>query len=314
MKENSLIEKNISGYISCIRQIEAISWKDFFKKTSLVEKILENDPANVYKSMDFESQDYYRHKIEEIARIIKRSEIQVVENALKLAEKNYIDSGEKYKSHIGYYLIDEGTTELEGFYYTFGAVITEGAFLAINLGSTALISSLVLLMGTIFGNIYTRKTLIVAFILVFISVNEIVVGLMNWLESKFINIRRVPKLDFSRGIPYDCKTVVVIPAIVDSKEKAQSLIEKLEVEYCGNMDNNIFFALLSDFPDSDKEIEPHEKEIIDFSLSLVEKLNKKYSQYNQNKEDRFYFLSRKRIYNKKHKVYMGKERKRGKLI
>ncbi|NME83091.1 glucoamylase family protein [Clostridium sp. SM-530-WT-3G] len=314
-ERNNLIEKSISEYITCIRQIEAINWKDFFKKTSIVEKVLENDPVNVYKSMDFESQDYYRHKIEEIAHVTKRSEVEVADNALKLSEKNYINNGENYKSHIGYYLIDSGTSELDGFYYTFGAVITEGAFLGINLGSTALISFLIIYIYMVFNVFYTRKELAIAFILVFISVNEVVVGLINWIESKFIQIRRVPKLDFSKGIPYDCKTVVVIPAIVDSKEKVQSLMEKLEVEYCGNMDDNIFYALLSDFPDSNKETEPHEKDIIDFSLDLVRKLNEKYSKYNNTKKgDRFYFLSRKRIFDPKQKVYMGKERKRGKLM
>jgi len=313
-QKNDCIEKNIGEYISCIRSIEAVNWRDFFKKTSLVEKILGDDPVNVYKSMDFESQDYYRHKVEEIARVIKRSEIEVAENALKLSEKNYINNGEKYKSHIGYYLIDEGTTELDGFFYTFGAVITEGAFLGINLGSTVFISLLILFISAVFGSIYTRKDLIIAFLLIFIPVNEVVVGLINWLESKFIKIRKVPKLDFSNGIPYDCKTVVVIPAIVDSKEKVQSLMEKLEVEYCGNMDNNIFYALLSDFCDSDMEVQPNESEIIDFAVDLVNKLNKKYASHNNVNEDRFYFLSRKRIFNEKQKVYMGKERKRGKLM
>lgn len=312
--ENDRIEENIREYITCIRHIESINWKDFFKKTSLVEKVLENDPVNVYKSMDFESQDYYRHKIEEIARVINKNEVEVAQNALELAEKNYIDNGEKYKSHIGYYLIDEGTTELNGFYYTFGAVITEGAFLGINLGSTALISLLILFISSQFGTVYTIKNLIIALFLIFIPVNEVVVGLINWLESKFIKIRMVPKLDFSKGIPYDCRTVVVIPAIIDSKEKVQSLMEKLEVEYCGNRDENVFYALLSDFQDSDKESEPHENEIIDFALDFTQKLNKKYSKYNHTKEDKFYFFSRKRIYNPKQKVYMGKERKRGKLM
>ena len=238
---------------------------------------MENDPVNVYKSMDFESQDYYRHKIEEIARVINKNEVEVAQNALELAEKNYIDNGEKYKSHIGYYLIDEGTTELNGFYYTFGTVITEGAFLGINLGSTALISLLILFISSQFGTVYTIKNLIIALLLIFIPVNEVVVGLINWLESKFIKIRLVPKLDFSKGIPYDCRTVVVIPAIIDSKEKVQSLMEKLEVEYCGNRDENVFYALLSDFQDSDKESEPHENEIIDFALDFTQKLNKKYS-------------------------------------
>lgn len=348
--QNQLIEKNISEYITCIRQIESINWREFFAETSVVEKILQNDPVNIYKSMDFESKDYYRHKLEEVARVVKRDEPTVARNALKLAEKNYTDNGEKYKSHVGYYLIDEGTNELEGYYFTLGAVLSEGAFLGINIGSTVLISILILFISTEFGTVYTRSNRIIAFLLILIPVNEVVVGIINWLETKFVKIRMVPKLDFSKGIPYDCKTVVVVPAMIDSKEKVQSLMEKLEVEYCGNMDDNVYYALLSDFQDSDKETEPGEKEIIDFALNLTKQLNQKYSKdtntdesyneaevnsninhkksysngeadsnlthnkYHHNSTDRFYFLSRKRIYDKKQKVYMGRERKRGKLM
>lgn len=326
--DNQLIEKNIGEYITCVRQLESINWKDFFEKTSVVDYILRNDPVNVYSSMDFESKDYYRHKVEEIARVVKKDEPSIAMNALNLAEKNKIDNGEKYKSHIGYYLIDEGTNKLEGYYFTLGAVLSEGTFLSINIGATVLICYLILYISMKLGTIYTMRNLIISFFLILIPVNEVVVGLINWLEAKFIRIRMVPKLDFSKGIPYDCKTIVVVPAIIDSKEKIQSLMEKLEVEYCGNMDDNVYYALLSDFKDSNKEIEEGEKELLDYALELTKELNKKYSRKRRdyslsdeennklslNTSERFYFFSRKRVFDKKQNVYMGRERKRGKIM
>lgn len=95
LKEEDL-EHNISQYITAIRTVEGINWRYFFENTSVVESILENDPAQVYKNMDFETKDYYRHKLEEIARLIKTSEIKVAMNILDLAKA----SREKMKKNI----------------------------------------------------------------------------------------------------------------------------------------------------------------------------------------------------------------------
>ena len=110
-------------------------------------------------------------------------------------------------------------------------------------------------------------------------------------------------------------------------------MEKLEVAYCGNKDKNLYFALLSDFCDYDNEVEEKDAEIIKCGIECARSLNEKYCADISNKnininsnsngkgnsnidvnENKFFFLSRKRIYNKKHNVYMAKERKRGKLM
>ena len=47
------------------------------------------------------------------------------------------------------------------------------------------------------------------------------------------------------------------------------------------------------------------------ALEEVKKLNEKY--FNEGNEH-FFFFNRERLYNPKEKVYMGKERKRGKIV
>ncbi|MGN0145154.1 MAG: glycosyl transferase, partial [Clostridium sp.] len=125
--------------------------------------------------------------------------------------------------------------------------------------------------------------------------------------SKTVKVRLVPKIDFSSGVPDKYKTVVVIPAIINSQEKVKKLMRNLEVYYCGNNDKNIYFALLSDFEDNDEEYSDKDKKIVECGLECTSKLNEKYG-------NKFFFLSRKRIYNEKMGVYMGRERKRGKLL
>ena len=91
-----------------------------------------------------------------------------------------------------------------------------------------------------------------------------------------------------------------------------NLMKKLEVYYLGNRDENIYFALLGDLPDSDIEIESQDKAINEEGIRLANKLNKKYSKGDSNYK--FFFLNRKRLLNQSEGIYMGFERKRGKLM
>src|SRR5581483_5450016 len=73
---------------------------------------------------------------------------------------------------------------------------------------------------------------------------------------------------------------------------------------------NVHYALLSDMPDSEEQ--PNEASpLVDLATSLIEKLNLKYA----NEGDGiFTFLHRHRVYNPREGVWMGWERKRGKLL
>lgn len=306
MKEQ-VLEQNIGEYITAIRTIEGINWREFFEETSLVDQILQDDPVDVYGNMDFESKDYYRHKLEEIARIVSLSEIKIAMNTLALANESKSNGEEDYKCHVGYYIIDHGTCKLEGYYHDLTEVISHGKYIAINLLGTFFISFLFLIIGSFLGVSYTLKQFIIAFLLIMIPVNEIIVGVTNYIVSKIVRMRFVPKVDLSSGISEEYKTVVVIPAIVNSVQKVKELMDKLEVYHCGNDDKNIYFALLSDFEDSEDEYRDSDKKIIDSGLECTARLNKKYG-------NKFFFLSRKRVYNEKMGIYMGKERKRGKLL
>ena len=312
LREEALKE-HIGEYITWIRKIEGISWKNFFENTSIVEKTLLEDPEHVYEKMDFKSKDYYRHKIEQIVRSTSISEVDLANEVLEHSKKAKANNEEAYKCHVGYYLVDSGIRDLEGYYHNINEVISEGTYLALNTLGTVLLAFLVLLICKLFGVRFTRLQYIVSFLMILNPINEIIIALTNWSVSKFLEIKLVPKLDLSKGIPDEDKTVVVIPAIANSIERVKELMEQLEVAYCGNKDKNIYFALLHDFNDSNIETEEEDSEIINAGIKIAKELNKKY--YSNNMEDtKFFFLSRKRIYNKKQGVYMGRERKRGKLM
>ena len=112
LREEAL-ERHIGEYITSIRKIEGISWRRFFENTSLVEKLLKKDPEDIYNNMDFESKDYYRHKLETIARTSGINEIDMANNILELAQNSKNKKEENYKCHIGYYLIDRGSKSIK---------------------------------------------------------------------------------------------------------------------------------------------------------------------------------------------------------
>ena len=136
--------------------------------------------------------------------------------------------------------------------------------------------------------------------------------IIQYILSKVVKPKPIPKLDFSNGIDEEHKTMVVIPTILKSKEKVQELIRKLEVFYLANQSNNIYFTLLGDCSESNKQEEESDLEVIQEGEKLVKELNEKYQQ-KQEGLSIFNFIYRKREWNEKEASYLGWERKRGML-
>ncbi|WP_300383855.1 glucoamylase family protein [Clostridium sp.] len=304
------IATDIGININSLRNMDSINWKSFFEKTSIVEEVLEKDPLKTYKKMDFETKEFYRHKIEEISKKTHISEVNVVTKALNLAKEN---NEEEYKSHIGYYLIDEGLEELKkhaNIKISIDKRITEGTYISLMVLGTIVIDLIMILISSSIPLTFTRNQSIVAFIIMLIPSSEIVVAVFNWASVKLVKVSHIPKLDLKDGIKEENRTIVIIPAIFSSANSVEVLMRKLEVYYHGNRDKNIYFVLLGDLPDSNKEKAEIDEKINNAGLNIVEKLNKKYS----TEENIFYFLNRKRIFNSSEDVFMGYERKRGKLM
>jgi cyclic beta-1,2-glucan synthetase len=86
----------VANSILNLRRLATQDWKAFFESTSILEKILRNDPAGVYSEMDFETRNHYRNVIEQLARGsemdeagIARKVIQLSQTAAEAAVDNY---------------------------------------------------------------------------------------------------------------------------------------------------------------------------------------------------------------------------------
>ena len=110
------------------------------------------------------------------------------------------------------------------------------------------------------------------------------------------------------GIPEDEATFVIIPTIVDAKEKVKEMFRNLEKDYLANKSQNLYFCLLGDCKQSDKEIEEYDVDVLRCGIEETERLNKKYPSLNF---PIFHFIYRKRKWNEVEQAYLGWERKRG---
>ena len=316
----------VGNAIITLKNISRVNFLEIFESINGVEDILKQDPAQQYDKMDVETKTYYRNKIQEISKKTKISEIYITKKCLELSKKakeklEINDINDERKTHIGYYLIDKGRNELakelvnknirllsnetKVNYYIFGIwSITIILALTLSIGEYFLLAKHI--NNSILNTIYTS----VIFIISIIPIENIVTKTTQYILSKIVKPKVIPKLDFQNGIPEEYATVVAIPTILNSKEKVKKLMEKLEVYYIANKSDNLYFTLLGDCTTENTENAPFDDEVIKEGIEQTQKLNEKYP---DTKFPKFNFIYRKRTWNDKEEAYMGWERKRGAL-
>lgn len=297
----------IGNSITSIREISRINFLMLFEEINGVEEILKKDPANVYSKMDYKTKEYYRGIIKELSDKTKISENYIANKVLEIAKENL--DGEK-KSHIGYYLIDDGYNELIKKLKANPNLMRKtnkeksAKYIGINYCLTTVLTVICGLY--IYKKTYSWFYAILIALLAYIPISEIVMQLINYLLVKIVKTKIIPKLDFNGEIPEEYSTIVVIPTIINTKKKVEELMQKLEVYYLANKSENLYFALLGDCTSSKNEKENFDEEVIETGTKKAEELNKKYG-------DKFFFFYRNRTWNASEKCYLGWERKRGLL-
>ena len=306
---------SLGNSIKSIHELQRMNFVKVFESINGVEEILKQDPVNVYDNMDYTTKEYYRNKVKEISRKVKLSEIYISQKALELASNVYGQEGRVKRAHIGYYLIDDGIKELYDVLQITHKKNTNKVGLYISVISIISIILAIILSGIVGAPLGRPKmlnviTLIIEFILIFIPITEAVIKIIQTILNKTVKPKLIPKMDFSKGIPEENATMVVIPTVLDSGEKTKELLEKLEIFYLANKSENIYFTLLGDCTTSKNKKEPYDEKIIENAEITLKELNDKYK-----KEGLpiFNFIYRNRQWNGKQEHFLGWERKRGLL-
>ncbi len=307
----------VANCFNSLRLLSTTDWKDFFEQTSRVEQILRDDPARIYGDMDFDTRNSYRSVVEELARCSPFNEEEVALAAIEFARNSGIKtSGRRRQAHVGFYLRDAGRSELEtsiGYHPGLGLRIHQAllaAPTAAYLGSIAILTVLfvfgLLLYATLSGGSITQQIIVVA--LGFGLALEAAISLVNWNVTHRVRPQSLPRMDFSEGIPPGNRTMVVVPSLLESGEEFKHLLQELELYYLSNPDPQLTFALLTDFRDAPAQTMPEDEQLLALAREGIDNLNKKYQQVTP-----FYLFHRQRQWNSSEGVWMGWERKRGKL-
>jgi cyclic beta-1,2-glucan synthetase len=318
----------IANCILSLRLLDSHNWKAFFEAVNLTEKRLRDDPARLYQCLTFTTRDDYRKVVEELALGSREDEMGVAHTAVSLAQSAcpptspttsaapWIGLHFPPAAHVGYYLLGSGRRQLEQA-IAFRPTGRQRAHrwlldhaIPVYTGSISLLT----LLGLAFLLAYglraggsTAQLLLIALIGA-IPITLVAVGLVNWLVTLLTQPRTLPRLNFEQGVPDSCRTMIVIPALLTSAEEVRSLLAQLEMHYLRNPDPNFGFALLTDFADAPLAEMPEDAALVAEARAGVESLNGRYPHHRP-----FYFCHRRRQYNPGEGVWMGWERKRGKL-
>jgi cyclic beta-1,2-glucan synthetase len=304
----------VANCITSLRTIARLDWKVFVESQSATEKILRKDLSGDYAKMTFPTRDHYRHVVENIAKRTKMAEEEVASAALSLSAA----SGDSVSrlSHIGYYLVSDGRYDLERqtgyvpplrerFYRWTQKNPNTLYFGSITIAMVVAVAAIFLIVPP------TGFDSVMLLLLVLLPASEVGASLTNQLVTLLMPPRTLPKMEFrDDGIPREYRTAAVVPTLFGSVKGVQEALEHIEVQYLANRDPNLYFAILSDFTDSPTETREGDAEIIEAAEQGIRYLNLKYS---GDARDVFYLFHRPRLWNPQQGVWMGWERKRGKL-
>lgn len=309
---------SVANVITSLRLCSTLDWSQYFESVSLVEGVLQRDPGGVYGRMDFLSRDRYRQAVEELADGTGEGQLRValrtVESARQAAEGGLAGPA----VHVGHHLIGRGRGDLE----------TDVAYrprprrrlrrfvfahaTPAYLGMIGLLTALLLGLGFAYAHAHSASPWPLAWValLLLLPASEVATAVVQSLGVRFAAPRRLPRLDFLGGVPESARTMVVVPTLLTSVERVEQLLEHLEVLALGNLDAHVHFALLSDFTDAPAREMPQDAAILGAARAGMAALNARHA---EGRDDRFYLVHRVRQWNPSEGVFMGWERKRGKI-
>ncbi|MEO5599620.1 MAG: glucoamylase family protein [Cyclobacteriaceae bacterium] len=310
---------SITNSINSLRLLAKLDWRDFVESISLVEHTLREDLNGIYSSMDFFTRDNYRHQVEKIAKHSRLSERDIAKIAINLAKENgRKENLDKRYCHVGYFLVGKGREVTEGlanikltFLENVIKNISQSKGIMYFLGMSIITFGLTAWFMNESQLTWNQPVLLIAvFVIVLLSSSYLASSITNWITSLCVSPKPLPKLDFSKGIPDKARTLVIVPTIITGEDQTGKIIEDLEVRYLANKDQNLLLGILTDLKDSKEQINPGDKFLEELASKRITELNEKYCTPGR---EQFFLFHRPRQWNEGENVWMGYERKRGKL-
>ena len=317
-QQQAAAQVSVANVITSLRLCSTLDWSQYFESVSLVEGVLQRDPAGVYGRMDFLSRDRYRQAVEDLSDGTGEGQLRVALRTVESARQDAEGGVAGRAVHVGHHLIGRGRADLEAdvayrprlFRRARRFVFAHAT--AAYLGTIGLVTALLLGLGFAYAHQHSASPWPLAWValLLLLPASDVAIAVVQSLSVRFAPPRRLPRLDFLGGVPESARTVVVVPTLLTSVDEVGDLLEHLEVLALGNLDPRVHFAILSDFTDAPAREMPQDEAILGAARAGVEALNARHA---EGRADRFYLVHRVRQWNSREGVFMGWERKRGKI-
>ncbi|MFP5108616.1 GH36-type glycosyl hydrolase domain-containing protein [Neobacillus sp. C211] len=340
------LQVTTGNLITSLRKLSRWDWKETFEQISIVEQSLRKEKTGFYAQLDFSSRETLRKRVEQLARRLNLPENLVASQAVELADKygeersaeaprepansevladkngkelSERNSKEKNRQlFVAYYLLDpKGNMLLRQALKMCGKprALPETGLMRRATGTYFNMLAVYFIVFLIGFSIWIGwdeffsplQWLAILGILLF-PATEWAVTSAHWFIERVKGPVPLLRFDFSKGISDDAKTMVVIPVIWTSITEVKELADRLELHYLANRDSNLHFGLLGDFKDAETESLEQDEIILTAAKREIERLRNTYSNTN------FHLFQRKRQWNPSEGVWMGWERKRGKLV
>ncbi len=318
-QEQAAAQVSVANVITSLRLCSTLEWSAYFEAVSPVERVLQEDPAGVYPRMDFLSRDRYRQAVEELADPDGEAQLRVARRAVESA-RQAAEAGTSADraAHVGHHLIGRGRSDLEvdiAFRPRLRKRLRRTVYrhaAAAYLGGIALVTAALVGLGAAYALARGASPLGVVAIalLLLLPAADLAISLVQRLVARLSPPRRLPRLDLLRGVPEELRTLVVVPTLLSSVAGVRELVEHLEVLALANLDDHVHFGILGDFTDAPEPLMPGDDEVLAAAREGIEALNAKAA---DGRGDRFFLFHRVRKWNEGEGLWMGWERKRGKL-
>ena len=306
---------SVRHIIRSMRVMPDVDWAVFFERVSLVDAVLNEN--STFAEMDFATRNSYRDVIERLARRCPVPETGIARLAIALAEA--APEGSKAREP-GYFLLGKGCRELEakiGYKRqardSLAAVTQKGGLPGYMLSIAVLTFAVLALPGLgLIGQSLSTSSIVVLMIAGLLPALDLAIAIVNQAISHEIKPQLIPTLKLTAGVPDHARTLVVIPTLLTGDGSIDELINRLEIHHLATQQRNVFYALVSDWTDSDSESTDYDRVLLKAARDGIDRLNQ---QHQSNLEDhcRFYIFHRQRQWNPQQARWMGWERKRGKL-
>ncbi|MEO8070335.1 MAG: glucoamylase family protein, partial [Acidobacteriota bacterium] len=310
---------SVANAITSLRLCSQIDWREYVERVSLVEHALRRDPAGVYARMDFLSRDRQRQAVELLADRTGEAQLRLALKAIESARLASTQSAASDRAaHVGYHLIGAGRASLEAEVAYQLPVRSRLRRLGRRYRSLLYLGSIATVTACLLGAValWLARTgaspaiLLVVLTLLIVPGLDIAGALVQRLLARLIAPQRLSRLDYSTGVPADARTMVIVPTLLTSPEGVATLLEHLEVLAHGNLDAHIHFAILGDFADASSAETDDDAPILAAACEGILDLNLRFGAEHA---DRFFLFHRQRRWNPQERVWMGWERKRGKI-